>query len=108
MSVERGGGGEDAIQRIAKRKAVRDPVRLTIKMVTPPEIRAQMGSVTVQDGSEKVRTNWIKGQSTLRYTEGAISFSWNVEPSMEIFVIPGSESPYPGIRLIGRHVDAAV
>ncbi|MCL2002600.1 MAG: DUF6470 family protein [Oscillospiraceae bacterium] len=91
MKIERGGGGKDAIQRIARNKG-RKNVRLTIKPVTPPSISAQMGTVAVRNESATVRTAVQEGADTTRYTPASVAVTWKTRPSIEITVIPGGHT----------------
>ena len=106
MRVERGGGGDTAIQRIAAREGYKD-ARLTIKNVAPPVIGAQMGKVDIQDVSQRVRTEWHETEDTSRYIRGSVTVTWGIRPSIEITVVPGTELPYIG-QGVGTRLDQAI
>ena len=106
MRIERGGGGDTAIQRIAARTGYKD-ARLTIKNVAPPDIGAQMGRVDIQDVSQRVRTEWREEEDTSRYIRGSVTVTWGVRPSIEITVVPGTELPYIG-QDVGTRLDQAI
>jgi hypothetical protein len=106
MSIERGGGGENAIQRIARRK-MDTHTRVVIAAIAPPETSVQMGEVRTWDASEKLQTKWSEGKSTQRYTPGFVSYSWHVKPSLDIFIVPGTET-IPASYGRGLRVDKAL
>jgi hypothetical protein len=89
LRIERGGGRGAAISNIARYKGFDPPIVLEVGDIPPPKIYAQMGQIRVYDRTEPVRTEWHDTADTRRYTEGAISTTWRVKPSIDIFVIPG-------------------
>jgi hypothetical protein len=90
LRIERGGGGEDAIPRIARNKGFSPPIVLEMGEIPPPKIYAQMGRVEVRDASQPLRTDWHDTADTRRYTEGKVDITaWKVKPSIDIFVVPG-------------------
>jgi hypothetical protein len=91
MKIERGGGGEDAIQRIARNKGMKN-VRLTIRPVTPPRISARPGTVHARDESTRIQATVQEGADTTRYTPASVNISWRTRPSVEITLIPGNHT----------------
>jgi hypothetical protein len=91
MKIEQGGGW-NAARQIAKNKGMKGPPRLTIKAVTPPNISAQPGTVSIRDASQKVRTTVQEGADTTRYTPATIAISWRTVPTVDFTFIPGSQA----------------
>ena len=106
MAIERGGGADTAIQRIARGKRERSPSYLEIRDIPPPRIAARMGELRVYDRSETVRTKWTEAADTQRYTPGDVKTTWGVKPWIDISVVPGTELEFLDTR--GTIVDNLV
>ena len=107
MKIENGGGGgSEAMTRIAARKLNRD-AQLTLGWIASPEIGAVMGKVDIRDATKEVRTDWPEVPKTKQYIPGSVSVGWAVEPSMDIRIVPGTES-IPFSYGVGLRIDKAI
>jgi polygalacturonase len=100
MSVERGGGGDTALPRIARDRGSKPYANLVVREIPQPKTTAQMGEVKIYDRSRRLQTSTYETPDTQKYIPGGVTITWGTKPSIDIFIAPGTEYPNPKQGLI--------
>jgi len=100
MSVERGGGGDTALPRIARDRGRKPHANLVVQEIPQPKFYVQPGEVKIYDRSGTVQTSTYETADTQRYIPGGVTVTLGVRPSIDISIAPGTEYPNPKQALV--------